>query len=180
MRRMFGTTGSNPGGVIMHLASPYGWEGDDLEELWDIQLLVVGICQLTEIETQLLLQVQQFGYNLGGGNSAVGKLHYSSEIMYQVGNSPSGNDHTASCGDENRSWASFRGSRYTSIILTIVGLVGLLTWHLTEFVNHFLLSRVTSIVVLVTMLHHLGLNTVDHLELVLRTELRFVLMVKKT
>ena len=58
-------------------------------------------------------QVQQFGYNLGGGNAAVGKLHYPSEIMYQVGSSPSGSGHTASCGDETKSWASFSGSRYS-------------------------------------------------------------------
>ena len=113
MRRMFGTTGSNPGGGTYSPTSPYGWEGDDPRGV--MGYTTVGGWNMPvnrDRNSTATAQVQQFGYNLGGGNSAVGKLHYSSEIMYQVGNSPSGSDHTASCGDENRSWASFRGSRY--------------------------------------------------------------------
>jgi hypothetical protein len=68
----------------------------------------------------------------------------------------------------------------TVIILTIVGVVGLLTLHLTEFVSRYLLSGVTSTVVLVTTLLLLGLSIMVQVEKVLRTELKFVLMVKRT
>ena len=113
MRRMFGTTGSNPGGGT-YSPSNYGWEGDDPRGVMGYG--TVGGWNMPVSRDRnacATAQKQQHGYNLGGGNSAVGKLHFPSEIMYQSGNSPSGSDHTASCGDEDQTWASFRGSRHT-------------------------------------------------------------------
>ena len=113
MRRMFGTTGSNPGGGT-YSPSNYGWEGDDPRGVMGYG--TVGGWNMPvsrDRNSSATCQKQQHGYNLGGGNSAVGKLHFPSEIMYQSGNSPSGSDHTASCGDEDNTWASFSGSRHT-------------------------------------------------------------------
>ena len=113
MRRMFGTTGSNPGGGT-YSPSNYGWEGDDPRGVMGYG--TVGGWNMPvsrDRNSCATAQKQQHGYNLGGGNSAVGKLHFPSEIMYQSGNSPSGSDHTASCGDEDVTWASFRGSRHS-------------------------------------------------------------------
>ena len=112
MRRMFGTSGSNPGGGT-YSPHNYGWEGDDPRGIMGYG--TVGGWNMPvnrDRNSCASAQKQQHGYNLGGGNSAVGKLHFPSEIMYQAGNSPSGNDHTASCADEDRTWASFSGNRY--------------------------------------------------------------------
>ena len=82
MRRMFGTTGSNPGGGTYSPTSPYGWEGDDPRGV--MGYTTVGGWNMPvnrDRNSTATAQVQQFGYNLGGGNSAVGKLHYSSEII---------------------------------------------------------------------------------------------------
>ena len=113
MRRMFGTSGSNPGGGT-YSPHNYGWEGDDPRGVMGYG--TVGGWNMPvsrDRNSSATCQKQQHGYNLGGGNSAVGKLHFPSEIMYQAGNSPSGSDHTASCGDEDNTWASFSGSRHT-------------------------------------------------------------------
>ena len=113
MRRMFGTSGSNPGGGT-YSPHNYGCEGDDPRGVMGYG--TVGGWNMPvsrDRNSSATCQKQQHGYNLGGGNSAVGKLHFPSEIMYQAGNSPSGSDHTASCGDEDNTWASFSGSRHT-------------------------------------------------------------------
>ena len=92
----------------------YGYDGDDPRGLmgyntaggWDMP---VG----RDSHACATAQIEQAGYNLGGGSSAVGKLHYATEIMYQSGNSPAAGGATAACGDETRSWASFGGSRHS-------------------------------------------------------------------
>jgi hypothetical protein len=92
----YGYTGNNPNADGMGYNTGGGW---DMPAARDNNSCATA-------------QTYQVGYNLGGGSAAVGKLHFPTEIMYQSGNSPSGSGHTASCGDQDQTWASFSGARY--------------------------------------------------------------------
>ena len=91
----------------------YGYDGDDPKNVMGYNTAGGYDMPVSrDLNACATAQVQLAGYNLGGGNATVGKLHFPTEVMYASGSSPSGSGHTAACGDENQSWASFSASRH--------------------------------------------------------------------
>lgn len=89
----------------------YGYDGDDPRGLmgyntaggWDMPVA-------RDYHSSATAQVQQHGYNMGGGSAVCGKLHFPTEVMYATNSSPGGGN-CAAIGDENYSWASMQGNR---------------------------------------------------------------------
>ena len=98
-------------GSGIYQPSNYGFDGDDPRGVmgyttaggWDMP---VG----RDYHACATAQIPQHGYNLGGGSTTAGKLHFPTEIMYSTNASPGGGN-CAACGDENYSWASMSGNR---------------------------------------------------------------------
>jgi hypothetical protein len=63
-------------------------------------------------------QVNQHGYAIGGGFTAVDKMDFATEVMYSLSSSPNGN--AASCGGFGQSygWATFAGTNYSMSFAT--------------------------------------------------------------